>query len=81
MHRDAISTLSGDSQELYKSVIKSDDEVDRFSLYVLRNLVIASQNESTLKAIGLRSQVLIVSAIVQRSEVWSELQTMLLKLQ
>jgi phosphate uptake regulator len=55
MHKDAISTLSGDSQELYKTVIKSDDEVDRFSLYVLRNLVIASQNESTLKAIGLRS--------------------------
>jgi len=55
MHKDAISTLTGDSQELYKTVIKSDDEVDRFSLYVLRNLVIASQNESTLKAIGLKS--------------------------
>jgi len=55
MHRDAISTLAGDSQELYQTVIKSDDEVDRFSLYVLRNLVIASQNESTLKAIGLKS--------------------------
>jgi phosphate uptake regulator len=54
MHRDAISTLAGDSQELYQTVIKSDDE-DRFSLYVLRNLVIASQNESTLKAIGLKS--------------------------
>ena len=55
MHKDAISILTENSQDLYKTVIKSDDEVDRFSLYVLRNLVIASQNEGILKGIGLKS--------------------------
>ena len=40
--------------EIAQGVIKSDDEVDRFSLYILRNLVIASQNERILREIGLR---------------------------
>jgi phosphate uptake regulator len=39
---------------LAEAVIKSDDEVDRFSLYILRNLVIATQNERILQEIGLR---------------------------
>lgn len=37
------------------AVIRSDDEVDRFSLYIVRNLVIASQNERILMEIGLKS--------------------------
>jgi phosphate uptake regulator len=54
MHKDAMSSLSEMNHELARAVIKSDDEVDRFSLYVLRNLVMASQNERTLREIGLK---------------------------
>ena len=39
MHRDAISTLSGDSQTVQDGN-KINDEVDRFSLYVLRILLL-----------------------------------------
>ena len=42
------------NHDLAEAVIKSDDEVDRFSLYILRNLVIATQNERILQEIGLR---------------------------
>src|ERR671928_171718 len=55
MHRDAIIALGERNYELAKEVIKSDDEVDRFSLYILRNLVIAIQNERVLREIGLKS--------------------------
>ena len=44
MHKDAMAALSEDNKDLAMAVVKSDDEVDRFSLYILRNLVIASQN-------------------------------------
>jgi phosphate uptake regulator len=54
MHRDALSSLAELNYEIAQGVIKSDDEVDRFSLYILRNLVIASQNERILREIGLK---------------------------
>jgi phosphate uptake regulator len=54
MHRDAISSLSELNYDLAQGVIKSDDEVDRFSLYVLRILTITIQNERTLREIGLK---------------------------
>jgi phosphate uptake regulator len=54
MHRDAMLALTELNYELAEAVIKSDDEVDRFSLYILRNLVIATQNERILQEIGLR---------------------------
>jgi phosphate uptake regulator len=54
MHKDAMSALGESNHELAKTVIKSDDEVDRFSLYILRNLVIATQNERVLREIGLK---------------------------
>jgi phosphate uptake regulator len=54
MHRDAMLSLAELNYELAEAVIKSDDEVDRFSLYILRNLVIATQNERILQEIGLR---------------------------
>jgi phosphate uptake regulator len=43
------------NHELAKEVIKSDDEVDRFSLYVLRSLVMATQNGRVLREIGLKN--------------------------
>ena len=55
MHRDAILALGERNYELANEVIKSDDEVDRFSLYILRNLTIATQNERVLREIGLKS--------------------------
>jgi phosphate uptake regulator len=39
---------------LAATIIKSDDEVDRFSLYILRNLVIALQKQNVLQEIGLK---------------------------
>ncbi len=41
MHKDAMSALAELNHELAEAVIKSDDEVDRFSLYILRNLVMS----------------------------------------
>jgi phosphate uptake regulator len=55
MHNDAMTALQEINNDLAMAVIRSDDEVDRFSLYILRNLVIASQNERILKEIGLKS--------------------------
>src|SRR5687768_3793075 len=55
MHRDAMSSLAELNQEMAKEVIKSDDEVDRFSLYVLRNLVMATQNGRVLREMGLKN--------------------------
>jgi phosphate uptake regulator len=54
MHKDAMTSLGELNYELANTVIKSDDEVDRFSLYILRNLVIATQNERILREIGLK---------------------------
>jgi phosphate uptake regulator len=55
MHRDAMSALVELNYELAREVIKSDDEVDRFSLYVLRNLVMATQNGRVLREMGLKN--------------------------
>jgi phosphate uptake regulator len=55
MHRDAMSSLAELNHEMAKEVIKSDDEVDRFSLYVLRNLVMATQNGRVLREMGLKN--------------------------
>jgi phosphate uptake regulator len=54
MHRDALTSLTELNAELADAVIKSDDEVDRFSLYILRNLVIATKNERILNDVGLK---------------------------
>lgn len=55
MHRDAINALKELDLDLAGGVVKSDDEVDRFSLYIMRNLVIASQNERILREVGLKN--------------------------
>ena len=54
MHRDAMTALSELNSELANAIIRSDDEVDRFSLYILRNLVIATKNERILNDVGLK---------------------------
>lgn len=55
MHKDAMTALLELNHALAKEVIKSDDEVDRFSLYVLRNLVIATKDEKALQEMGLKN--------------------------
>lgn len=55
MHKDSISALAELNHEMAKEVIKSDDEVDRFSLYILRNLVMATQNGRVLREMGLKN--------------------------
>ena len=53
MYRDTLLALRENNVELAEEVIKSDDEVDRFSFYIVRQLKIAIKNEYLLKEIGL----------------------------
>ena len=55
MYRDTLLALKENNVELAEEVVKSDDEVDRFSLYVLRNLVMATQNGRVLREMGLKN--------------------------
>lgn len=55
MHKDSMTALLELNHDLAKEVIKSDDEVDRFSLYVLRNLMMATQNGRVLREMGLKN--------------------------
>lgn len=53
MHKDAILALKRFDKDSAKAVVKSDDEVDRFNIYVIRQLQMAVQNDRVLKEIGL----------------------------
>jgi phosphate uptake regulator len=55
MHDNAIQALDNLDKKLAQEVIQLDDEVDRFSLYVIRQLKSAVQNEKILRDIGLLS--------------------------
>ena len=55
MHRDALLTLAKDDPQLAREVIAMDDEVDRFSLYIIRLLKAAVSNSQILREIGLNS--------------------------
>jgi phosphate uptake regulator len=55
MHRDAIYALEKNDKEFAEEVVKMDDEVDRFSLYMFRNLVLAVQDGEVLFEIGLKN--------------------------
>lgn len=52
MQNDALLALEEANFDLAKEVINSDDEVDRFSFYIIRQLKIAIQNEHMLKDMG-----------------------------
>ena len=54
MHRDAINALREADAELGEEIVHADDEVDRFSLYIMRNLTLAVQHEKILREIGLK---------------------------
>ncbi len=54
MHRQAIDALKEMDTELGEEITQLDDEVDRFSLYILRNLTLAVEHERVLRDIGLK---------------------------
>jgi phosphate uptake regulator len=53
MLSDAILAVKEGNLELANEVINTDDEVDRFGFYIIRQLKIAIQNEHMLKEMGL----------------------------
>ena len=52
MLSDAILAIKESNFDLANEVIKTDDEVDRFGFYIIRQLKIAIQNEHMLKEMG-----------------------------
>jgi phosphate uptake regulator len=55
MHRDAMTALKDLDSQLARSVVATDDEVDRFNLYIIRQLKTAIQNPRIIKEIGLKN--------------------------
>ena len=55
MSSDAILSVKENNSELAQEVINTDDEVDRFGFYIIRQLKIAIQNEHMLKEMGFRN--------------------------
>ncbi|MCV0391741.1 MAG: phosphate uptake regulator PhoU [Nitrosopumilus sp.] len=70
MVRESIEALEEAEKEHADEVANMDDEVDRFSLYMRRNLVLAVGNESILQDMGLKkpSDCLGYRTIVSRIE-------------
>jgi len=55
MHKDAVEAIKHLNYQLARSVIDTDNEVDRFNLYIIRQLKMAIQNPRIIKEIGLKS--------------------------
>jgi phosphate uptake regulator len=55
MHRDAMTALKELDQQQAKEVAMTDNEVDRFNLYIVRQLKTAIQNPRIIKEIGLQN--------------------------
>ena len=55
MSSDAILAVKENNLELAQEVINTDDEVDRFGFYIIRQLKIAIQSEHMLKEMGFRN--------------------------
>jgi phosphate uptake regulator len=55
MHRDAITALKGLDRQHAREVLTTDNEVDRFNLYIVRQLKTAIQNLRIIKEIGLKN--------------------------
>jgi phosphate uptake regulator len=72
MHHDATHALASSDRELANQVLKIDDEMDRFSLYIIRQLKWAVQHSPLVERIGLTSPVeclgyRIITKVVERS--------------
>ena len=55
MHRDAMAALEENDRELAQTIIRTDDEVDRFSFYIIRLLKHAVGDSRIIKEIGLKT--------------------------
>ncbi len=55
MSNDALLAVKENNLDLAQEVINTDDEVDRFGFYIIRQLKIAIQNEHILKKMGFRN--------------------------
>ena len=55
MHRDVINALSELDRDIAIGIIREDDEVDRFSLYTIRQLKMAVSDSRILEKIGLEA--------------------------
>ncbi len=55
MSRDALTAIKENNIDLAQEVINTDDEVDRFGFYIIRQLKIAIQNEHMLNEMGFRN--------------------------
>ena len=55
MSTDAILAVKDNNKDLAQEVINTDDEVDRFGFYIIRQLKIAIQNEHMLKEMGFKN--------------------------
>ena len=55
MQRDAITALKELDSQHAKEVLTTDNEVDRFNLYIIRQLKTAIQNPRIIKEIGLKN--------------------------
>ncbi|NIT99696.1 MAG: phosphate uptake regulator PhoU, partial [Nitrosopumilaceae archaeon] len=53
MHKEAAGSLAESDVSHADEIVQMDDEVDRFSLYMRRNLVLAVQNANILREMGL----------------------------
>jgi len=54
MHREAIEALTTCNGNYAQEIIGMDDEIDRFALYMQRNLTMAVQNAGILQEMGLK---------------------------
>lgn len=70
MHREAIEALKKFDVDYGEEVVRMDDEVDRFSLYMMRTLIMAIQNASMLYDVGLErpSDCLNYRTVISRIE-------------
>jgi len=57
MQQDAVQALANSDRELASQVLKIDDEMDRFSLYIIRQLKWGVQHPPLLERIGLKSPI------------------------
>jgi phosphate uptake regulator len=70
MHREAMDALKKFDAEYGEEIAKMDDEVDRFSLYMMRTLIMAIQNSSMMYDVGLEqpSDCLNYRTVISRIE-------------
>jgi phosphate uptake regulator len=70
MHREAMEALKKFDTEYGEEVVRMDDEVDRFSLYMMRTLIMAIQSSSMLYDVGLErpSDCLNYRTVISRIE-------------